>query len=98
MEIVLVVEVGGFDVVGVSKFGGVSVFWCLVGMVMVISYGFNGVYLVFCFGLFMIVIVGEGIVMEWDYDFDSWVFFEDLDNFGDIGCRVGECVVCCFNL
>lgn len=62
----------------------------MVGLVLATSHGFAGSYQRSGFGRSVSVIAGEGTKMERDYDFDSRVFFSDLDNPELIGRNAGE--------
>src|SRR3546814_4078473 len=53
------------------------------------SHGFSGSYMASRFGRSVSVIAGEGTKMERDYDFDSRLYFADLDDAAAIGARAG---------
>jgi PmbA protein len=50
------------------------------GMVLATSHGFSGTFERSGFSRSVSVIAGEGVKMERDYDFDSRVFYGDLDD------------------
>jgi PmbA protein len=50
----------------------------------------EGAYMATRFGRSVSVIAGEGTKMERDYDFDSRLFFADLESPAEIGRRAGE--------
>ncbi len=60
------------------------------GLVLVTSHGFAGSYMGSRFGRSVSVIAGEGTKMERDYDYDSRLYFADLDAPEEIGRRAGE--------
>lgn len=78
---------------GVTNSAGAGASAGLGGMVLVTSHGFSGSYMGSRFGRSVSVIGGEGTKMERDYDFDSRLYFGDLDAPEDIGRRAGERVV-----
>jgi PmbA protein len=75
---------------GVSSSVGAGAGTGLFGMVLATSHGFSGTYERSGFSRSVSVIAGEGVKMERDYDFDSRVFFADLDEAEAIGRRAGE--------
>ncbi|MBZ5760514.1 MULTISPECIES: TldD/PmbA family protein [Rhizobium] len=92
-EAALAMEEAGLAVKGVSKSSGSGASAGMGGMVLVTSRGFEGAYMGSRFGRSVSVIAGEGTGMERDYDFDSRLYFADLDSAEDIGRRAGERVV-----
>ncbi|WFR95924.1 TldD/PmbA family protein [Rhizobium tumorigenes] len=92
-EAALAMEEAGLAVKGVSKSSGSGASAGMGGMVLVTSRGFEGAYKGSRFGRSVSVIAGEGTGMERDYDFDSRLYFADLDSAEDIGRRAGERVV-----
>lgn len=75
---------------GVSNSAGASASAGAGGLVLVTSHGFSGSYMGSRFGRSVSVIAGEGTRMERDYDFDSRLYFADLDSPENIGRRAGE--------
>ena len=65
----------------------------LGGLVLVTSEGFTGSYAGTRFGRSVSVIAGEGTMMERDYEFDSRLYFADLDSPESIGRSAGNRVV-----
>jgi PmbA protein len=63
------------------------------GMVLVTSHGFSGSYMASRFSRSVGVIAGEVTRMERDHDFDSRLYFAELDAPEAIGRRAGERVV-----
>lgn len=92
-EAALVMEQAALDVGGVSNSSGAGASAGMGGLVLVTSHGFSGSYMATRFGRSVSVIAGEGTKMERDYDFDSRLFFADLDDPQTIGQRAGERVV-----
>ena len=92
-EASLAAEEAALAVPGVSNSTGAGASAGMGGLVLVTSHGFSGSYAVSRFGRSAGVIAGEGTHMERDYDFDSRLYFGDLDTAGDIGRRAGERVV-----
>lgn len=64
---------------GVTASMGAGASAGMVGLVLATSHGFAGAYERSGFSRSVSVIAGEGTKMERDYDFDSRVFFSDLD-------------------
>lgn len=83
-------EAAALSVPGVSSSVGAGAGTGLFGMVLATSHGFSGAFERSGFSRSVSVIAGEGVRMERDYDFDSRVFFADLDEAGEIGRRAGE--------
>ena len=92
-EAALEMEQAALDVDGVSNSSGAGASAGMGGLVLVTSHGFSGSYMATRFGRSVSVIAGEGTKMERDYDFDSRLFFADLDDPKVIGRRAGERVV-----
>ncbi|MET0749126.1 MAG: TldD/PmbA family protein, partial [Rhizobium sp.] len=92
-EAALAMEEAGLAVKGVSNSSGSGASSGMGGMVLVTSRGFEGSYRGSRFGRSVSVIAGEGTGMERDYDFDSRLYFADLDTPEDIGRRAGERVI-----
>jgi PmbA protein len=78
------------EVPGVSSSVGAGAGAGLFGMVLATSHGFSGTFERSGFSRSVSVIAGEGVKMERDYDFDSRVFYQDLDDAALIGKRAGE--------
>lgn len=89
-EAALEAEQVALDVPGVSNSAGAGASAGMGGLVLVTSHGFSGSYMASRFGRSVSVIAGEGTKMERDYDFDSRLYFADLDDAGTIGRRAGE--------
>ena len=75
---------------GVANSSGAGASAGMGGMVLATSHGFSGSYMGSRFGRSVSVIAGEGTKMERDYDFDSRLYFADLDSPEEIGRRAGE--------
>jgi PmbA protein len=89
----LAMEEAALMVDGVSNSSGASASAGMGGLVLATSHGFQGSYMGSRFGRSVSVIAGEGTGMERDYDFDSRLYFGDLDDAAEIGRRAGERVV-----
>ena len=89
-EAALEAEQVALDVPGVSNSAGAGPTAGMGGLVLVTSHGFSGSYMASRFGRSVSVIAGEGTKMERDYDFDSRLYFADLEDAGTIGRRAGE--------
>ena len=89
-EAALAAEAAAMAVDGVSNSSGAGASAGMGGMVLVTSHGFSGTYMATRFGRSVSVIAGEGTKMERDYDFDSRLFFADLETPEEIGRRAGE--------
>ncbi|MFN7101803.1 MAG: TldD/PmbA family protein [Pseudorhizobium sp.] len=89
----LEMEQAALDVEGVSNSSGAGASAGMGGLVLVTSHGFSGSYMATRFGRSVSVIAGAGTKMERDYDYDSRLFFADLDDPKAIGRRAGERVV-----
>jgi PmbA protein len=86
----LAAEAAGLAVSGVTNSSGAGASSGMGGMVLVTSHGFTGSYMGSRFGRSVSVIAGEGTGMERDYDFDSRIYFSELDDPAEIGRRAGE--------
>ena len=84
-EAALTTEAAALDVSGVSNSAGASASAGMGGLVLVTSHGFSGSYAGSRFGRSVSVIAGEGTGMERDYDFDSRLYYADLDGAAEIG-------------
>ena len=89
-EAALAAEEAALAVEGVSNSSGAGASSGMGGLVLVTSHGFSGRYMGSRFGRSVSVIAGEGTKMERDYDYDSRLYFADLDKPEDIGRRAGE--------
>ncbi|MCJ8517616.1 PmbA protein [Pseudorhizobium tarimense] len=89
----LEMEQAALDVDGVRNSSGAGASAGMGGLVLVTSHGFSGSYMATRFGRSVSVIAGEGTKMERDYDFDSRLYFADLDDPKTIGRRAGDRVV-----
>lgn len=92
-EAALSMEAAALDVEGVSNSAGAGASAGMGGMVLVTSHGFSGSYMASRFSRSVGVIAGEGTRMERDHDFDSRLYFAELDAPEAIGRRAGERVV-----
>lgn len=90
IEAATTAEAAALAVPGVASSVGAGAGAGLFGMVLATSHGFSGAFERSGFSRSVSVIAGEGVKMERDYDFDSRVFFADLDDAGLIGRRAGE--------
>lgn len=86
----LAAEAAALAVKGVSNSVGAGASAGMGGLVLVTSHGFSGSYTASRFSRSVGVIAGEGTRMERDHDYDSRLFFADLDNAEEIGRRAGE--------
>ncbi len=86
----LAAEEAALAVDGVSNSSGAGASTGMGGLVLVTSHGFSGSYMASRFGRSVSVIAGEGTGMERDYDYDSRLFYADLDAADVIGRRAGE--------
>ena len=86
----LAMEEAALAVSGVQNSGGSGATSGMGGIVLATSHGFQGSYVGSRFSRSVSVIAGEGTGMERDYDFDSRLYYSDLDNAVDIGRRAGE--------
>ncbi len=89
-EAALAAEEAALSVQGVSNSSGAGASSGMGGLVLVTSHGFSGSYMGSRFGRSVSVIAGEGTKMERDYEYDSRLYFADLDKPEDIGRRAGE--------
>jgi len=92
-EAALSMEAAALGVDGVSNSAGAGASAGMGGMVLVTSHGFSGSYMASRFSRSVGVIAGEGTRMERDHDFDSRLYFAELDTPEAIGRRAGERVV-----
>lgn len=93
VEAAIAAEAAALEVPGVSSSVGAGAGAGLFGMVLATSHGFSGTFERSGFSRSVSVIAGEGVKMERDYDFDSRVFYADLDDAAAIGRNAGERVV-----
>lgn len=89
-EAALAAEAAAMTIPGVANSSGAGASAGMGGMVLATSHGFSGSYMGSRFGRSVSVIAGEGTKMERDYDFDSRLYFADLDSSEEIGRRAGE--------
>ncbi|TCR91276.1 TldD/PmbA family protein [Rhizobium sp. BK376] len=89
-EASLAMEEAALAVSGVSNSSGAGASSGMGGLVLATSHGFAGSYMGSRFGRSVSVIAGEGTGMERDYDFDSRLYFAELDDPAEIGRRAGE--------
>jgi len=90
IEAAVAAEQAALAVPGVASSIGAGAGAGLFGMVLATSHGFSGAFERSGFSRSVSVIAGEGTKMERDYDFDSRVFFADLDDAEKIGRSAGE--------
>lgn len=86
----LAAEEAALAVEGVTNSGGAGASAGMGGLVLVTSHGFQGAYSGSRFGFSASVIAGAGTKMERDYDYDSRLYYAELDNPTDVGRRAGE--------
>lgn len=86
----LAMEEAARAVDGVTNSGGAGASAGMGGLVLVTSEGFSGSYMGTRFGRSVSVIAGEGTGMERDYEFDSRLYYSDLDSAEAIGKAAGE--------
>lgn len=86
----LATEAAARAVDGVTNSGGAGASAGMGGLVLVTSEGFSGAYMGTRFGRSVSVIAGEGTGMERDYEFDSRLYYADLDTPQSIGKSAGE--------
>ncbi|WP_159946786.1 TldD/PmbA family protein [Rhizobium sp. 18065] len=89
-ESALAMEEVARSVNGVSNSLGAGASAGMGGLVLVTSHGFSGSYAASRFSRSVGVIAGEGTKMERDHDFDSRLYFADLDDAEVIGRRAAE--------
>ncbi|KPF45672.1 TldD/PmbA family protein [Rhizobium sp. AAP43] len=89
-ESALAMEDAARSVDGVSNSLGAGASAGMGGLVLVTSHGFSGSYAGSRFSRSVAVIAGEGTKMERDHDFDSRLYYADLDSPEDIGRRAAE--------
>lgn len=89
-ETALAMEEVARSVNGVSNSLGAGASAGMGGMVLVTSHGFSGSYAASRFSRSVGVIAGDGTKMERDHDFDSRLYFADLDSPEEIGRRAAE--------
>lgn len=89
-EAALAAEATALAVKGVTNSSGAGASAGLGGLVLATSHGFEGSYMASRFSNSVSVIAGEGTGMERDYDFDSRLYYSELDDPAEIGRRAGE--------
>ncbi|MGL3606043.1 TldD/PmbA family protein [Rhizobium sp. G187] len=89
-ESALAMEDAARSVDGVSNSLGAGASAGMGGLVLVTSHGFSGSYAGSRFSRSVAVIAGEGTKMERDHDFDSRLYYADLDSPEEIGRRAAE--------
>ena len=97
IEAAVTAEAAALAVPGVASSVGGGAGAGLFGMVLATSHGFSGAFERSGFSRSVSVIAGEGVKMERDYDFDSRVFFADLDDAEAIGRSAGARAVARIN-
>jgi PmbA protein len=89
-EAALACEAGGLAVNGVSKSLGAGAGWGMTGFVLATSSGFEGRYSRSRFSISAGMVAGDGVKMERDHEFRSFVHAEDLPLPEEIGKTAGE--------
>lgn len=89
-DIALEMEDTALSVKGVANSLGAGASAGLGGLVLATSDGFSGSYSVSNFGRSVSVLAGEGTAMERDYEFDSRLYYADLDDAKQIGEKAAE--------
>jgi PmbA protein len=89
-EAALAAEAAALAVKGITNSSGAGASAGMGGLVLATSHGFEGSYMASRFGNSVSVIAGEGTGMERDYDFDSRLYYSELDDPAEIGHRAGE--------
>ena len=89
-EAALAMEDAALGVDGVTNSGGAGASSGMGGLVLVTSEGFTGAYAGTRFGRSVSVIAGQGTAMERDYEFDSRLYYADLDDPAEIGRSAGN--------
>jgi PmbA protein len=89
-EAALAAEAAALAVKGITNSSGAGASAGMGGLVLATSHGFEGSYMASRFGNSVSVIAGEGTGMERDYDFDSRLYYSELDDPVEIGRRAGE--------
>ncbi|WP_162654070.1 TldD/PmbA family protein [Lentilitoribacter sp. Alg239-R112] len=89
-DVALSMEAAAMGVKGVANSLGSGASSGMGGLVLATSEGFSGSYMVTNFARSVSVLAGEGTAMERDYDFDSRLFYADLDRPEDIGLSAAE--------
>lgn len=89
-ESALAMEEAARSVAGVTNSLGAGASAGMGGLVLVTSHGFSGSYAGSRFSRSVAVIAGECTKMERDHDFDSRLYFADLDAPEEIGRRAAE--------
>lgn len=90
VEAATAAEAAALAVPGVASSIGAGAGTGLFGLVLATSHGFSGAFERSGFSRSVSVIAGEGVKMERDYDYDSRVFYSDLDSAETIGRGAGE--------
>jgi PmbA protein len=83
-------EAAALAVPGVTNSGGAGTSIGMGGLVLATSHGFTGSYAGSRFSRSVSVIAGEGSGMERDYDYDSRLYYADLEAPAQIGRQAGE--------
>lgn len=89
-EAALAAEAAALAVKGITNSSGAGASAGMGGLVLATSHGFEGSYMASRFGNSVSVIAGEGTGMERDYDFDSRLYYSELDDPAEIGRRAAE--------
>ncbi|MEM6461123.1 MAG: TldD/PmbA family protein [Pseudomonadota bacterium] len=84
-DMALAMEEAALAVDGITNSGGAGASAGMGGLVLVTSEGFTGSYAGSRFGRSISVIAGEGTGMERDYEYDSRLYYADLDDAAEIG-------------
>lgn len=89
-DVALSMEAAAMGVQGVANSLGSGASSGMGGLVLATSEGFSGSYMVTNFSRSVSVLAGQGTAMERDYDFDSRIFYADLDAPEKIGLSAAE--------
>lgn len=89
-ESALAMEEAARSVPGITNSSGAGASAGMAGLVLATSEGFSGAYSRSGFSRSVSVIAGEGTGMERDYEFDSRLYYADLDDPQVIGRKAGE--------
>lgn len=89
-DVALAMEAAAMGVKGVANSLGSGASSGMGGLVLATSEGFSGSYMVTNFSRSVSVLAGQGTKMERDYDYDSRLFYADLDRPEDIGLSAAE--------
>ncbi|KAA0972210.1 TldD/PmbA family protein [Aureimonas fodinaquatilis] len=89
-EHALAAEAAGLAVAGITNSGGASASCGSVGLILVTSGGFSGMQRRSGFSRSVSLVGGDGTGMQRDYDFDSRIYYDDLEMPETIGRNAAE--------